>query len=187
MASKHFKTLRNILITFLTLGFPIALILFFGRDIKMIERYIPSSGAVGPLLSVLIMGILSLTPIPTDPIVILNGAIFGPFVGVIVSWLGNTLAAIIEYYIGRGLGQITDFDKQKKKLPFGLGKFPVNSIWFLILGRLVPSFGSKVVSIAGGVYRVPLWRYLWTAMVSNLFGSLLLALGGYSLLHTFAK
>ena len=97
------------------------------------------------------------------------------------------LAAIIEYFIGRGLGQITDFDKQRKKLPFGLGKFPANSIWFLIFGRLVPSFGSKVVSIAGGVYHVPLWRYVWTAMVSNLFGSVVLALGGYSLLHTLIK
>ncbi len=187
MAPKYFKILRNAFILILTFGLPILLIIIFGRDIKMIERHIPSTGLAGPLFSVLLMGILSATPIPTDPIVILNGAIFGPVVGILVSWMGNNLAAIIEYFIGRGLSQVTDFDKQRKKLPFGLGKFPADSIWFLIFGRLATSFGSKIVSVTSGVYRVPLWRYIWTAMISNLFGSIVLALGGYSLLHTFTK
>jgi uncharacterized membrane protein YdjX (TVP38/TMEM64 family) len=101
--------------------------------------------------------------------------------------MGNNLAAVIEYFIGMGLGKIADFEKQRSKLPFGLGKFPADSVWFLICARFVPSFGGKIVSITGGVYKVPFGKYLWTAMVSNIFGSIVLALGGYSLLHTFIK
>jgi uncharacterized membrane protein YdjX (TVP38/TMEM64 family) len=177
------KNIRNILIILLSFGLPIALIIVFRHDFKRIETLIPTLGILGPIFSVLLMGVLSATPVPTDSIVILNGAIFGPFIGVLVSWLGNNLATIVEYFIGKGLSEVTDFEKTKASLPFGLNRFPANSIWFLFFGRFIPQFGGKVVSLTGGFYHVPLPRYLWTAFLSNLLGSILLAYGGYSLLH----
>lgn len=187
MKNCHKNTIRNIFIAVLTFGIPIALIVIFKNDIKQLEALIPSMGTLGPILSILLMGILSATPIPTDPIVILNGAIFGPWIGVCVSWMGNNLASIIEYYLGKGLGHIIDFEKIRKKLPLGLSRFPADSVWFLFFGRFVPQFGGKIVSFVGGFYRVPLFRFLWTAILSNLLGSILLAYGGYSLLHTLTK
>jgi len=178
-----FRKLKNILLVCATFLLPVLVIVVFAKDIKNIERVIPTTGIAGPLFSILLMGLLSATPIPTDPIVILNGAIFGPLVGVLVSWAGNNLAAVIEYFIGRAIGEITDFEDKKKKLPFGLAKFPASSPWFLICGRFIPSFGGKLVSIAGGVYRVNLLRYLWTAALANIVGSLFLAYGGYLIIH----
>lgn len=183
MSKKIFNLIRNIFLLLITFGLPIALLIFFKKDFKAVERMIPTTGIAGPLFSILLMGVLSATPIPTDPIVILNGALFGPFVGIFVSWMGNNLAAIIEYFIGKGLGSLADFSEQKKKLPFGLDKFPADSAVFLIFGRFVPQVGGKIVSLAGGAYHVPFGRYLWTAIVSNLFGSVVLSLGGYSILH----
>lgn len=183
MSSKTFKQIGNVVLLLITFGLPIALLIFFRNDFQAIERRIPITGIAGPLLSILLMGILSATPIPTDPIVILNGAIFGPYIGILVSWMGNNLAAVIEYFIGKGIGHISDFDTQKKKLPFGLSKFPADSAIFLICGRFIPQVGGKIVSIAGGAYHVPFGRYLWTAVVSNLFSSMALSFGGYSILH----
>ncbi len=177
------KKIRNILLAIITISLPILLIIFFARDIKNIEKYVPTTGIAGPLFSILLMGILSATPIPTDPIVILNGAIFGPFVGILVSWAGNNLASVIEYFIGRAIGTISDFEKQKQKLPFGLGKFPADSPWFLIGGRFIPSFGGKLVSLAGGVYHVRFFRYIWTAVIANLIGSMFFSYGGHLLLY----
>ena len=187
MAKDTLKKIRNIIIVVLTSALPIVLIIIFSREIKSIEKFIPSLGVYAPVVSILLMGLLSVTPIPTDPIVILNGAIFGPFIGVLVSWLGNNLASVIEYYLGRGFSELADFEKTRKKLPFGLGRFPADSVWFLVFGRFVPQFGGKVVSLAGGFYRVPLPRYLLTAFLSNLLGSLLLAMGGYSLLKALGS
>lgn len=178
-----FRKLRNLLLATLTISLPILIIILFAKDIRNIERYIPTTGIAGPLFSILLMGILSATPIPTDPIVILNGAIFGPFMGIIVSWAGNNLASIIEYWIGRAIGTFSDFEKQKRKLPFGLDKFPADSPWFLIGGRFIPSFGGKLVSLAGGVYHVNFFRYLWTATIANLIGSIFFAYGGHLLLY----
>jgi len=187
MKTKSLKTIRNICIVFLSFSLPLLLIVLLGQNIKNLEHIIPKTSIFGPLISILLMGLLSATPIPTDPIVILNGALFGPFLGVFISWMGNNLAAIIEYFIGRGLKEITNFETTKSKLPFGLNRFPADSVWFLLFGRLVPQFGGKVVSLVGGFYQVPLPRYIWTAFASNLFGSLLLALGGYSFLNLLIK
>lgn len=187
MRKSFFILLRNIFLLTITFVLPIFLIIYFRQDFEAIEKKIPTAGVAGPLFSILLMGILSATPIPTDPIVIFNGAIFGPVVGVLVSWMGNNLAALIEYFIGRAIGQIANFDQKKKRLPFGLEKFPADSVMFLIFGRFVPQIGGKVVSITGGVYKVPFWKYLWTAILSNLFGSVLLAVGGYSVLHNLLK
>ncbi len=183
MSKKFLSQLGNILILLISFALPIALIIYFRNDFKTIEKIIPTTGIAGPLFSILLMGVLSATPIPTDPIVILNGAIFGPFIGVLVSWMGNNLAAIIEYFIGQGIARIADFDKKRHSLPFGLGDFPADSAWYLICGRFVPQFGGKVVSISSGMYHVNFWKYLWTSVVSNLVGSVLLAVGGYSILH----
>lgn len=185
MSPKNLKFIRNLFLLLLTFGLPVVLLIVFRNDFKEIERRIPTTGIAGPLFSILLMGILSVTPIPTDPLVILNGAIFGPIVGILVSWIGNNLAAIIEYFIGKSLGEMADFNRQRQKLPFGLGKFPADSAIFLICGRFIPQVGGKIVSLAGGVYQVPFGRYLWTAVVSNLFGSVVLALGGYTILHSY--
>ncbi|HCQ31359.1 TPA: hypothetical protein DIU27_03190 [Candidatus Collierbacteria bacterium] len=187
MSNKVLTIFRNVLLILLTFGLPIGLLIYFRQDFRALEKLIPTTGIAGPLFSVLLMGILSATPIPTDPIVILNGAIFGPLVGILVSWMGNNLAAAIEYFIGKGIGSLADFSKQKRHLPFGLDKFPADSIIFLIFGRFIPQVGGKIVSIAGGVYHVPFGRYMWTAVVSNLFGSVLLSLGGYTILHRFLR
>jgi uncharacterized membrane protein YdjX (TVP38/TMEM64 family) len=52
-------------------------------------------------------------------------------------------------------------------------------------GRLLTSVGSKAVSYLSGIYRVPLWRYVWTSALSTLFGALVFALGGAGLLKIF--
>lgn len=187
MKKRSFKIFRNIAIILITFGLPIAVIIIFRHDILNLEKLISSTGFLGPIISITLMGILSVTPIPTDFIVILNGAIFGPFMGVFTSWMGNNLASVIEYYVGRGLSEVSDFEKIKRKLPFGFNHFPADSAWFLFFGRLIPQFGGKIVSLTGGFYRVPMMKYLWTALLSNLFGSLLLAIGGYSLLHSLIK
>lgn len=180
------KKIFNVTLIIVTFTVPILLIIYFAKDIKNFETYLPKAGVLAPVLSILLMGALSATPIPTDPIVILNGAIFGPAVGIFVSWMGNNLAAVIEYYIGHGLSVATNYDKQKKKLPFGLGKFPVDSVWFLFFGRFIPQFGGKLVSIIAGLNHVALGRYLFITFISNLFGSVLLAYGGHLLLFIYS-
>ena len=160
----------------------VALVVIIAKNIRDIEIFIRNTGVLGPFVSIFLYGLLSITPVPTDPITVINGALFGPIIGALVSWWGNNLASVLEYFLGRSINNLADFERIRKKLPFGLGKFPVDSVWFLLFGRFVPQVGGKIVSLVGGIYKVPLKRYIWTAFLSNLLGSMLLALGGWALL-----
>jgi uncharacterized membrane protein YdjX (TVP38/TMEM64 family) len=129
--------------------------------------------------------LLSVTPIPSEPVTVLVLAWKGPMAAIILATLGNTLAAMMEFYIGQGLGDMTDFEKKKEKLPFNLGRLPIDSPVFLLLARMLPGFGPKFVSLAGGLYQVPMITYLWTTIVSNLIGAVFFVLGGYGLIKLF--
>lgn len=140
-----------------------------------------NSGPWAILISLILYPLLAPTPITTDPITVVISVAYGPFVGVLVAFIGNTLAALFEYYIGKKVTQVSNL--KKEKLPCGLSKLPVDSIVFLILGRMIPGYGSKIISLLAGAYKVPIKRYLWTTAVTNLLGALMMAYGGFSLIQ----
>jgi len=127
----------------------------------------------------MIYAILGLTLIPSEPLTLFIGALFGPLLATLIAGTGNTLSAFVEYYLGTHIGSATNFNEKKNKLPFNLGKLKVESPLFLIGARLVPGYGPKVVSMLAGIYRVPLLRYLWTTIIPIFLGSAVFAFGGF--------
>lgn len=159
------------------------LVVYVSREIEAIREYILRSGWVGLLISLGVYGLLGLSPIPSEPLTIMLGTIYHPLVATLVAGTGNLFAAMIEYFIGERIGRIASFEERRQKLPFGLGRIPVNSVPFLLVTRMLPGYGPKFVSIVGGIYRVPLWRYLWTAAIPTFLGAAILAYGGFGLLN----
>ncbi|MCE1252327.1 MAG: VTT domain-containing protein [Anaerolineae bacterium] len=160
----------------------VCLAMFVSRQMESVGDFINQSGWVGLVFSVILYALLGASPIPSEPFTILITSIFGPLAAAGVATFGNSLAALVEFYIGGKLGDVTDFERRKAQLPFGLANLPVDSPAFLILARMLPGFGPKCVSLVSGVYGVPLWRYLWTTFVSSLLGGLVVAFGGFGLL-----
>lgn len=62
---------------------------------------------MGIIVIIILYGLFAPTPITTDPLTIISGAVYGPILGVVISWLGNNVAALVEYYIGRHLRRVT--------------------------------------------------------------------------------
>jgi len=59
----------------------------------------------------------------------------------------------------------------------------MNSPVFLLLARMLPGFGPKFVSVASGVFHVPIFTYLWTTLTANIIGAVLVVFGGYGLIN----
>lgn len=116
----------------LVLGLSAALMVVVSRHIDTVEHLISSLGIAGPMLSIALYGLLGASPVPSEPLTLVNGAVFGPLMGTLIAGTGNTLAAVVEYFIGAGIDNAADFAKKRDDLPFGLGKLPVDSVWFLI-------------------------------------------------------
>lgn len=150
----------------------------FTTDMNNIKAFIGRAGAWGVLISILIYALLGLTLIPSEPLTLFIGALFGPWLAMLIAGTGNTLSAFVEYYLGTHIGTATNFVEQKKKLPFGLGKLKVESPMFLIGARMIPGYGPKVVSMMAGIYHVPVLRYLWTTAIPIFTGAALFAFGG---------
>ncbi len=150
-----------------------------------LETILRSMGILGPLLSVVLYGIFSVTPVPTDSLTIVNGLVYGTLFGTLIATTGNTVAALLEYFLGRKVRDVAHIKGKTFTVPVIKKKFPVNSTLFLILGRFMPGYGGKIVSLVGGIYRVPLWKYTWTALIANFVGALMFAYGGHLLRAAF--
>lgn len=146
-----------------------------------LEKY-EQLGLIVCLFAYIVLGVSLL---PTEPITLLVLAWIGPVAAVILSTFGNTLSAVVDFYVGKSVGNFADFEKMKAKLPFHLGQLPMNSPITLIVVRFLPGYGSKFISIAAGIYQVPMITYLWTAFVANLIGAIVIVTGGYGLIKIF--
>lgn len=161
----------------------IAVVYFLSRHTHLITDTLTKSGPLAPLVAILLYPLLAPTPITTDPVTVIIGVSYGPFVGMIVAAIGNFLATIVEYMVAFKIDKRINFREQKKKLPFGLGRLSVNSVFLLLVGRMVPGYGSKVISFLAGAERVPLKKYLWTSALTSLLGAILLSYGGFELVR----
>ena len=155
------------------------------RETENITNFLLNSGSLAPILTILILALLGPTPIATDPIVMLMGITYGPFWGMVIGATGNTLAMFVEYYFGAKLAEIFEYEKEKKKLPRFIQKFPADSWIFLVFGRMIPGYGSKIISLIAGAERVGFKKYFWTSLVSGIFGAALLSYSGVEILKLF--
>ena len=179
----HRTHLKNVLLLFLTVGVPLIIAIIFAKDLQQIESIVRMAGLWGPIISISLFLLFAFTPLPAEPLALINGVVFGPVLGSVLNLLGNTVATFVEYFVGTRMSAATDFEPPHKKLPARLQQFSPDSLWFLIGVRFVPQFGSKIVSFTAGIYGVKLWRYFWTSLVANIAGSLLFALTGFGIIH----
>jgi uncharacterized membrane protein YdjX (TVP38/TMEM64 family) len=153
-ASSRNNTFQTVALIGLSLALSVVLVVYAAHHEQMIKTFVVHAGVLAPLVMIALYGLLGASPIPSEPLTLINGALFGPLWGTLIAGTGNLLAAVVEYFIGTGINNVANFEDRKEHLPFGLGRFPADSIWFLLLARFVPGYGPKVVSVVGGVYKV---------------------------------
>lgn len=176
---------KSILILACTIVVLFVIANYFSTELNQVKSFLEQAGPYAFVIAIVIYGILGASPIPSEPLTAVLSGIFSPWKAMLVATLGNSLAAMVEYYLGGHIGNIANFKEKRDLLPFNLGKFPADSPMFLIFGRMIPAIGPKVISLTSGIYKVPLWRYLWTTFVTNFAGAALIAYGAAGLILLF--
>ncbi len=171
-------SIRNLVFSLLIMA---VAVFFVSKDMENIHRFIEENKTWGLIVAVAVYGVLGASLIPSEPLTVLIGAIFGPWIATLIATLGNMLAAYVEYFLGKRLGKAANFARNREKLPFGLNRLPVQSPVFLIVGRMVPGAGPKLVSFLAGIYHVPLARYFWTTLIPTSLGAAIFAFGGFGI------
>jgi uncharacterized membrane protein YdjX (TVP38/TMEM64 family) len=111
--------------------------------------WIAQRGAVGMLLSVALLVADVFLPVPSSLIMVLNGALYGPWIGALLSVLGGVGATCVGYALGAsGIGVVrrwvSDAELERARLFFARW-----GILAVIVSRPVPLLAETVAIMAG--------------------------------------
>ena len=173
---------RRSLVILLFVGLVTITLLLLRPNTSTLLNNIQKHKNLGIVISLSLYALLGATVIPSEPLTLFLITLYGPIPTVLIAAVGNTLAALVEYFVGGNIGDVAEFEKRKAKLPFHLGDLPVQSPLFIMLVRMLPGFGPKFAGLACGIYKVPLSTYVWATFLSNLIGMAVFVAGGYGLI-----
>jgi len=154
-----------------------------------ISQWLADAGSFAPLLYVLIMIIVAMSPFPNMPMDIAAGAFFGPLLGTVYSVTGTLGGAVISFSIARLLGR----DLIERFLGGHINFCTVCSDRLLtkivLFSRLLPIFSIDIISYGAGLTKMSLKRFslatvlglIPLAFIYNYFGSVLLIKKGVTI------
>ena len=119
------------------------------------------------LASIALMVLHSFVPLPAEIIALANGMLFGPWWGVLVTWVGAMLGAVLAYGLARTLGRPAVRTLIPARYWARLEAIPVEAGPLLVI-RLMPVISFNLVNYAAGLLGVPWWRFLWTTALGIL-------------------
>ena len=146
-----------------------------------VERLVAAWGPWSAAASVALMVLHSFLPLPAEIIPMVNGMMFGPWLGIALTWVGAMLGAALSFTLARWLGRpfvrLVLSQAQWRRLDtllVGPGA--------LLLVRLVPLISFNLVNYAAGLLGIGWWTFLWTTAIGILpLTVAMVLLGGHML------
>ena len=155
-------------------------------DQSELRRIVGSLGALGPAA---IVGLLALaiimSPIPSAPIAIAAGALYGPIWGTVLTVAGAELGAVVAFGIARYLAYDTVRRWSAIRGPMEWLERGHSQTWLMLavfLSRLLPFVSFDVISYAAGLTPLTFWRFAIATLAGVIPISFLLAFSGDALL-----
>jgi uncharacterized membrane protein YdjX (TVP38/TMEM64 family) len=150
--------------------------LAFFENSANIKPWIEKQGPLGPLLIIgLMMIAIIMSPIPSAPIALASGAIYGHTLGTIYIVIGSVLGATSAFFIAR----IAGIDVTRRWLGDSYGKGLMGSqnviMGIIFISRLLPFISFDLISYAAGVTALSFWRFAIATIAGIIPASFLLA------------
>jgi uncharacterized membrane protein YdjX (TVP38/TMEM64 family) len=161
---------------FIAIYLVIVVIVLAVYDISQYQAYFDQNQKLAFLISFLAVFVSGVAFIPTTPITVLAALLLGPVQAALITGLGTTLSSFVQYQLGRQVGDVLNFAGRRARLPFKLGRLPVDSALFLLIVRFLPA-GPVGLNFLCGATHVSQILFIWTALATNLIASALLAFG----------
>ena len=149
-------------------------------DPRKLTDFLSGQGLLAPLIYMAMMiGAVVIAPLPTFPLNMAAGAVFGAFWGTVYSVLGAELGALIVFLIARGLGREAIVRIFKRDITFCDLCTERHLASIIFMTRLIPLFSFDLVSFGAGLTRISVQSFALATLlgmipptfVSNYFGS----------------
>ncbi len=147
--------------------------------IQNIAYWIAELGVWGYPLAVLLMAGVAILPIPAEIPAMMNGVLFGPVGGVIVTWTGAMIGAVVSFELSRRFGR----PLVEKVISAGaivkVDKMVSKASWpGLLIVRFIPAIAFTVLNWGIGLTACSRQRFIWTTAVGILPGTILFVASG---------
>ena len=137
--------------------------------------WVRDKGPMGAVVAGLVYALATVLMIPGSAATLAIGAIYGPWIGLLIVSPASVLGATMAFVLGRGV-----FRPNIEKRMQGSNKFKAlqaaisdNGLKILTLVRLSPIFPFTVINYAFGLTRISLRKYVVGSFVGMLPGTLL--------------
>jgi uncharacterized membrane protein YdjX (TVP38/TMEM64 family) len=132
----------------------------FFSDMELLIFKARSWGVLGPLLFIGLMVVaIVFNPLPSAPIAIAAGAVYGHTLGTVYIVIGAEIGALAAFLIARFIG--ADLVRQLLPGSLSLGRFGTqNGLTLAVfVSRLIPFMSFDLVSYAAGLTLIKFWRF----------------------------
>lgn len=145
-------------------------------DIDSMVTYMHSLGSGGPLLVIGLM-ILAIVfnPLPSAPIALASGAVYGHLWGTLYILVGAEIGALIAFLITRLTGYHWLRHFTAKKLSLGWVGSQNSLMIMVFVSRLIPFLSFDLISYGAGLTTIAFWRFALATLAGLLPASFLLA------------
>lgn len=144
--------------------------------------WVAELGGWAYLAAPLLMAVVALLPIPAEAPAMMNGILFGPWVGSLMSWTGAMAGAWASFELARRFGRAAVC---RWVGPAGIARterFAEGAGWWgLLVLRLTPVVAFTALNYGLGLAGVPRRRFLWTTAVGIAPGAVLFTSSGAGL------
>lgn len=158
----------------------VCLFLYFDRH-NQLSTLFRAWGIDGILVAIVLRALLSVTPIPSEGLMVLLMKIYSVWWGVFYCWLGSLLGSLVVFIIARKLGRpILQSIVTPTRFEQVDGWVREKGIPGLLFVQLLPIPGFIISYVIGTMPSVSLWTYVWTGAISIIpyyVGSALIYLG----------
>lgn len=146
-------------------------------DIDRLMESISSSGRVGPLMIIALMMLaIVFNPLPSAPIALASGALYGHAWGTVYVIAGALLGAVTAFSITRHTGYYyVQRLASRSGLPGGRYATQDALMMYVFISRLIPFISFDLVSYAAGLTTLTFWRFVVATFFGLIPASFLLA------------
>lgn len=156
------------------------LVVLLGGDLEAVTRAVEASGAWGPLVYVVLHVVLTAIPVPKNLLATIAGALFGMTSGILLSWVGSVLAAVVWFAVARRLGRDAVARITGPRIDRVQAVLADQGLLAEVVARLTPVVPFTLVNYASGVSAMRSRDYVLGTMVGIVPGTVAYAAVGAS-------
>lgn len=154
-------------------------------NMQEIINYIDSFGVMGIFLGFILVLLVNIVGLPSIFVITANGILFGPFIGIIISWIAETLGVILGFILMRTIlrpyaDKLIHKSKKLSQIDELSGK---NGFKLMLILRSLPYFPSGLLTAFGAISKITLRDYSLSSFIGKLPATALEVLIGHDALN----